>query len=137
LRRTWFCSWFALGPFLLGAATPVSFGLKPESATISPQAKIAEFQFSSLYAQPVVFQVTIAPRGADFIVVPGVFRITPYETRLIRIALRTPALPAAEERYTVSITQVVPGAATPPPAARRFTAALVVTPIVPAGSPQP
>jgi P pilus assembly chaperone PapD len=121
-------AWIALLPMLLVAASSASFGLTPARATIDPSTRIAEFRFSSLYARPRIFEVTVSPDGDAFFIVPSIFRIDPFETKLIRIARRPDAAPPASAPYTVTVTQVVPGAATPPPNARRFTAELLVLP---------
>ncbi len=101
--------------------------------TIDAHARVAEFEFSSLSARPTVFEVEI--EGAkNFVVVPTVFLVEPYETQTFRIAQRTFALPVREESYKVSVIEVVPDAATPPPSARRYTATLVLAPV---SSPKP
>jgi P pilus assembly chaperone PapD len=112
-------------PVLLAPGPSASFSLKPSSATIDAHARAAEFEFTSLSARPTVFQVQIEP-AKDFIVVPDVFLVEPYETETFRIALRAFALPVSEESYKVTVVEVVPDAATPPPSARRYTATLVL-----------
>jgi len=119
-----------LVPALLGQARSASFSLKPDSVTIDAHARVAEFEFSSLSARPTVFEVEIED-GKNFVIVPPVFLVKPYETETFRIALRTFALPANEERYKVSVVEVVPHTATPPPSARRYTATLVRAPASP------
>jgi P pilus assembly chaperone PapD len=114
-----------LVPALLAQGPSASFSLRPESATIDAHARVAEFEFTSLDARPTVFQVEIES-AKDFVVVPSVFLVGPYETETFRIALRKFALPANEERYKISVVEVVAGTATPPPSARRFTATLVL-----------
>jgi P pilus assembly chaperone PapD len=133
-RRALRLAWIALLPVLLAATSRTSFGLRPASATIDAVNHIAEFQFSSLYARPAVFEVTVSPGDDTFLIVPSVFRVSPYETRIIRIARRASVPPAESAHYIVTVTQVIPGASTPPPNARRFTAELLVTP---KASPKP
>ncbi len=122
----------ALVPALLAQGRSASFSLKPDSVTIGAHARVAEFEFSSLSARPTVFEVEIEA-GKKFIVVPSVFLVAPHATQTFRIALRTFALPRSEESYKVSVVEVVPDAATPPPSARRYTATLVLS----SASPKP
>lgn len=116
-----------LAPVLLAPGRSASFSLKPDSVTIDAHARVAEFEFSSLSARPTVFEVEV-DAAKKFIVVPSVFLVEPHATQTFRIALRTFALPASEESYKVSVIEVVPDTATPPPSARRYTATLVLTP---------
>jgi P pilus assembly chaperone PapD len=99
-------------------------------------------QFSSLSARPRVFDVRVmrwtqragrevlAPDDG-FIVVPAVFSIDPYQTVTVRIKPRAGTGPSIEQSEKIVVTGVVPGAATPPPTARRLEAALFVTPANP------
>lgn len=119
-----------LVPALFAAGPSASFSLKPESATIDAHARVAEFEFTSLSARPTVFEVEIDP-GKNFVIVPSVFLVAPYDTQTFRIALRTFALPASQESFKVSVVEVVPDTATPPPSARRYTATLVLAPASP------
>ncbi|MGB6984374.1 MAG: hypothetical protein WBD74_00205 [Candidatus Aquilonibacter sp.] len=114
-----------LVPALLAPGRSVSFALKPDRVTIDAHARVAEFEFSSLSARPAVFEVEIEA-AKDFAVVPSVFLVEPYETETFRIAMRNFVLPRSEKSYKVSVVEVVPDAATPPPSARRYTATLVV-----------
>lgn len=123
----------ALAPALLAQGRSASFSLKPDTVTINAHARVAEFEFSSRSARPTVFEVDIEG-GKNFVVVPSVFLVKPYETETFRIALRTFALPAREEKYNVSVVEVVPDSATPPPSARRYAGTLV---LAPASSPKP
>ncbi len=119
-----------LVPALLAPGRSGSFSLKPDSVTIDAHARVAEFEFSSLSARSTVFEVEIEG-GKNFVIVPSVFLVAPYETRTFRIALRAFALPASDQSYKVSVVEVVPDAATPPPSARRFIATLVLAPASP------
>jgi P pilus assembly chaperone PapD len=114
-----------LVPVLLAPGPSVSFSLEPESATIDARSRVAQFEFTSISARPTVFEVELEP-SKDFIVVPAVFLVEPYQTRTFRVGLRNFALPKSEERYKVTVVEVVPEAATPPPSARRYTATLVL-----------
>ena len=114
-----------LAPLLLAQGASISFSLKPESTTIDADEHVAEFEFTSRSARPTVFEVEVEP-SRNFVVVPTVFLIEPYDTQTFRVGLRNFALPKSEEQYKVTVVEVVPGEATPPPSARRYTATLVL-----------
>lgn len=127
------------------AATAPSgpFGIEPGVLTINSGAQIAELQLSSLYGRTRVFDVrvmrwtqqngrdTLSP-DQDFIVVPAVFSIDPYQTVTVRIKRRSGTQNPVEQSYKVVATGVVPGAATPPPTARQMEAKIFVPPASPA-----
>jgi P pilus assembly chaperone PapD len=117
-------------PLLLAQGRSASFSLSPQTVTIDQHARIAEFQFSSISARAIVFQVNVEPAN-EFIVVPSVFRIEPYRTQTFRVTVRNFPASRSEESHRVTVLEVVPGAATPPPNARRYTATLVVAPATP------
>jgi P pilus assembly chaperone PapD len=121
-----------LAPVLLAQGPSISFSLKPESVTIDARDRVAEFEFTSISARPTVFEVEVEP-SKDFVVVPSVFLVEPYDTQTFRVGLRNFALPKSEETYKVTVVEVVPDAATPPPSARRFAATLVLA----GASPKP
>lgn len=114
--------------------------------TVTRVAPIAELEFSSLYAQTRIFDVRVfrwtQRDGRDvltpddgFIVVPAVFSIDPYETVFIRVEPRAIAATSIEQSYKVIVTRVIPGAATPPPTARRVETPLFEPPTSPALDP--
>ena len=135
--------------FLLAAspgvrASDASFGIKPEVATIDAKTPVAEFSLSSLNARDAVFEVRVrrwtqttesdSYAQAPMMIVPAVFVLSPYETRLIRIEPRGgPARQDVEQSYRVTVTEVVPGHAAPPPEARRFEAVFFIPPRAPSG----
>lgn len=112
-------------PVLLAPGRSTSFSLTPESVTINARERVAEFQFYSVSARPAVFEVVVEPEK-DFIVVPAVFRIEPYQTQTFRVTPRDFASLRVGESYNVTVVEVVSNAATPPPSARRYTATLVL-----------
>ncbi|HLI97306.1 MAG TPA: fimbria/pilus periplasmic chaperone [Candidatus Baltobacteraceae bacterium] len=135
---------FTLG--VAGILTGGPFTMQPRDVTITRTASIAEFQFSSLSAQPRIFDVrvmrwtqrngqNVLTPAPGFIVVPSVFSIDPYQTVLVRVEPRGNASPSTEQSYKVVLTRVVPGAAAPPQNARRLEAALFVPPAKPAVDP--
>jgi P pilus assembly chaperone PapD len=134
--------------FLLAApgvrASDASFGIKPDVATVDAKTPVAEFSVSSLSARATVFEVHVlrwaqttesdSYTPAPMMIVPAVFMLSPYESRLIRIEPRGgPVQRDVEQSYRVTITEVVPGQTTPPPEARRFEAVLFIPPRMPSG----
>lgn len=130
--------------FLLAAspgvrASDASFGIKPDVATVDARTPVAEFSLSSLSARATVFEVRVrrwaqttesdSYTPAPMMIVPAVFALSPYETRLIRIEPRGGAVQQdVEQSYRVTITEVVQGQPAPPPGARRFDAVLFIPP---------
>lgn len=116
-----------------------SFGIRPAIATIDPNTPVAEFTLSSLSAHPTVFEVQVSRwvQTSDddsyapetMMIVPAVFKLSPYETRLIRIEPRGgPVQENTEQSYRVTVTEVVPGQTSPPPTAHRFAAVFFIPP---------
>jgi P pilus assembly chaperone PapD len=134
--------------YVIGALLAfASFGIKPDVVTVDAKHPVAEFSLSSLSARPTIFEVRVrrwtqteesdsyAP--APMMIVPAVFALAPYETRLVRIEPRGGSiLQDVEQSYRVTITEVVPGQALPPPQARRFETVLFVPPRAPSGEPE-
>jgi P pilus assembly chaperone PapD len=123
-----------------------SFGMKPGVAVVDAKAPVAEFSLSSLSARATVFEVRVqrwvqttegdSYTPAPMMIVPAVFALSPYETRLIRIEPRGgPVQQDVEQSYRVTMTEVVPGQPSPPADARRFEAALFIPPRTPSGEP--
>jgi fimbrial chaperone protein len=117
--------------------------MQPGVLSVTSAAPIAQFEFSSLSAQTRVFEVRVLrwtqSGGQDvltpdngLIVVPTVFSVEPYQTVIIRIEQRASGAPSVEQSYKVIVTDVVPGAATPPPNARHLESTLFVQPAKPA-----
>jgi P pilus assembly chaperone PapD len=115
-------------------------GMAPRFATIDARHPIAEISVSSLRARTVIFDTSIerweqrgdndtyAAASGAFVTVPSVFSLDPYATQLVRVALRSPAGEDREAAYRVSIVEVVPNNATPPPSARVLSIPLFVAP---------
>lgn len=125
------------------SASSASFGVKPNAVTIDANAPVAEFSFSSLSARATIFEVRVTrwkqtPEEDSFtpapmMIVPAVFELSPYETRIIRIEPRGgPAQQDVEQSYRVTITEVV-REGTSLSSARRFDAVLFIPPHVPSG----
>jgi P pilus assembly chaperone PapD len=137
---------FTLAALLAVPASAASFGIKPNAATIDANTPVAEFSLSSLSARATVFEVRVSrwvqtPEDDSYVpaammIVPAVFALSPYETRLIRIEPRGgPVQGNVEQSFRITITEVVQGEPSPPPAARRFDAVLFVPPRTPSGEP--
>lgn len=109
-------------------ARGAAFGTKPVAASIDAQHPIAQIVVSSLYAREEAFDVRVhrwsQTRGSEivasddasnFIVVPPIFSIAPYEEKVVRIGFRQlPSAPADEQSYQVVMTEVMrPGASAP------------------------
>ena len=125
-------------------ASGASFGIRPTIATIDPNTPVAEFTLSSLSAHPTVFEVHVSRwvQTSDddsyapetMMIVPAVFKLSPYETRLIRIEPRGgPVQENTEQSYRVTVTEVVPGQTSPPPTAHQYAAAFFIPPRSPSG----
>lgn len=113
-------------------------------ATIDPNTPVAEFTLSSLSAHPTVFEVDVSRwvqtsdddsfAPVPMMIVPAVFKLSPYETRLIRIEPRGgPVQQNTEQSYRITVTEVVPGQTSPPPTAHRFAAVFFIPPRSPSG----
>ena len=120
-------------------AVGASFGIRPNSVTIDANTPVAEFTLSSLSAHPTIFEVHVSqwlqtPQDDSYapqtmMIVPAVFKLSPYETRLIRIEPRGGTeQDDIEHSYRVTITEVVPGQPSPPPAAHHFDAVFFIPP---------
>jgi P pilus assembly chaperone PapD len=125
--------------FAAALIVAAQLGVTPRVVTIDASHPIAEVSVSSLRARTVIFDASIErweqhgdsdsyAATTSFVFVPWVFALDPYKTQLVRVALRTPAIEDHEAAYRLSIVEVIPGTATPPPSARAFSIPLFVAP---------
>lgn len=125
--------------FAAALIVAAQLSVTPRVVTIDASHPVAEVSVSSLRARTVIFDASIArweqhgdrdsyTATAAFVLAPSVFALDPYATKLVRVAMRSPAIGDREAAYRLSIIEVVAGAATPPPSARAFSIPLFVAP---------